>query len=1079
MKRPFSSPEPGSIPSWPYRSELPQSTSNMIQTHDMGPYNANALGQQQHHQQQQHQAVGEDAFLLYHNDNSGMHQIVQPQSLDMANAQANTWSPELNRGRTDEYQYESDAHPAKRLRGRTYGQPSGRQPQMPAHSAQVQTFGQGLRPPGAYGGGNNFAGDYFPSGEVDAASSLAFPNPRAVADASPPQPRLHQTFEGYSQPRGPGYYAVDSPGTGHAEYSGSAANPGSKPTSTPPGVRAQQISAPAQDYDVTESDKKRLRAKAKALEGKQCAIRRKYKRTREPNYESDPEKVYLAFEDFKRLFEVDLKDFGRSNARNVFQFQYDRHGQLLGQDFESNQIREFVHRKIEEAEASKKASGGDGIKDFKMWIQSSPCQVKDRLKAHDNTCRWSQCKAERRTVASGWFRVAFDEFPYYTSHGDKFHLDPLKPCLVLHLCCFEQVFQRPEMRKFHEQEYLVGETRKAFGKEVTNIVSLVKEKKGAMNVIKEWADASDDDDRVDKIIDMIRQFRKSFYDTAVSYDEIEREYGRSHLLSLSCLLNLWHADMHPAYVNGSAKGTRSKARRLRNKGVQPGAETTFDFCLGSLNVFARRLDARTRWKSTAEGRLTQARKREEAKTRVLDKVSKELEAKEKRKETAVVEVEDAKEAVQRAIADYREAKKKHPRLAEELEKAESSAGSDDAAPETTTSADVGGRRGRRRKNPVQKAESALEDARNRLESAQEGLKKLDREISSLQTRREGDEEPPPDAADPSTSYKAKKRRLHDPSDDEKQPAKRVRVGRHPSTSTASSDRNRERTTRRRSSGGSSVFVTKVCSAVATKAGGDSAAVKAEEPEKSIQDVAPFLGAHANQHPGVTGQHDVFFDNFDLQAYGTATSYTWDALCGPGDPNASTPSNFLEDQVDASGQMLPPAAPATPQQQRPQQETSEHNDDGNTCRAEQALPEASRKRGRQEGSDDRPEASRKRRRQESQGCDEDDGRREGLDDSPEASRKRRRQESQGCDEDDGRRAGSDDRPEASRKRRRQESHGCDEGDGSSSTAKRARVADAQQTPDAASAPPDAGESRRTKRRADDDVSGEPSVKRMRQ
>ncbi|KAG6081085.1 hypothetical protein E4U15_003049 [Claviceps sp. LM218 group G6] len=111
-------------------------------------------------------------------------------------------------------------------------------------------------------------------------------------------------------------------------------------------------------------------------------------------------------------------------------------------DFEYTQDAQLVWRKYTTEEIQ--AYLDECPRKYALWLQRDLSQFNHRLQSRtgkssvkkDRHCRWRDCPAEGKPV-SGMYRVAFDEFPLQTSHGIK---DPFKVAMVMHLWCFEQIF---------------------------------------------------------------------------------------------------------------------------------------------------------------------------------------------------------------------------------------------------------------------------------------------------------------------------------------------------------------------------------------------------------------------------------------------------------------------------------------------------------------------------------------------------------------------------------------------------------------------------------------------------------------
>ncbi|KJZ70163.1 hypothetical protein HIM_10447 [Hirsutella minnesotensis 3608] len=111
----------------------------------------------------------------------------------------------------------------------------------------------------------------------------------------------------------------------------------------------------------------------------------------------------------------------------------------------------------------------------RIWLQSMPAQEARRMTREDKCCRWKHCPVPNRTIGPGWFRVAFDHFPNMKAQG---RLDPIKYVLVMHLWCFEQIFDIMELVRNGQ---LVVDAR-VFQRESRNVMHLDRSGTG---IIKE------------------------------------------------------------------------------------------------------------------------------------------------------------------------------------------------------------------------------------------------------------------------------------------------------------------------------------------------------------------------------------------------------------------------------------------------------------------------------------------------------------------------------------------------------------------------------------------------------------------
>ncbi|KAJ6446695.1 Protein LCHN [Purpureocillium lavendulum] len=187
-----------------------------------------------------------------------------------------------------------------------------------------------------------------------------------------------------------------------------------------------------------------------------------------------------------------------------------------------------------------------------MWLQQAPSQCADRMDDDDKKCRWASCPLNARTISSGWLRVAFDEFPGLTSNGTK---DPFKMAGVLHLWCFEQVFDPME---FHSSGRLLPETRH-LPKEMTNVMAINR-----------------DSDR-DIVADCYEKWFKEHEAEFEVCGPLSRP--REHRQSLSYALVRYHLDKQTT--------ARHRARANRNQNKETGQQRTIDVHVGDLGLFAR------------------------------------------------------------------------------------------------------------------------------------------------------------------------------------------------------------------------------------------------------------------------------------------------------------------------------------------------------------------------------------------------------------------------------------------------------------------------------------------------------------
>lgn len=109
-------------------------------------------------------------------------------------------------------------------------------------------------------------------------------------------------------------------------------------------------------------------------------------------------------------------------------YRYDEHGRLGEGPFTTRQIRFYLNHKR-----------------CKLWVQNAPtqCRQDGLLDDLDTRCRWFHCPSSRNLIATGWLRVAFDEFPEDTTTTAR---SPFKVAMVMHLFCFEQCFDPVEFQ---------------------------------------------------------------------------------------------------------------------------------------------------------------------------------------------------------------------------------------------------------------------------------------------------------------------------------------------------------------------------------------------------------------------------------------------------------------------------------------------------------------------------------------------------------------------------------------------------------------------------------------------------------
>ncbi|UNI13969.1 hypothetical protein JDV02_000654 [Purpureocillium takamizusanense] len=217
-------------------------------------------------------------------------------------------------------------------------------------------------------------------------------------------------------------------------------------------------------------------------------------------------------------------------------FTYTQQGQLTaGRAFTSQELRAYV----------------DGGRCF-MWVQQAPSQCAGRMDHDDKKCRWASCPINARSISSGWLRVALDEFPGLTSDGTK---DPFKVAGVLHLWCFEQIFDPME---FHKSGRLLPEVRH-LPKETSNVMAINRET---------------DRDIVPEC------YNKWFQDREQEFQQhgpVRRP--RQHEESLSYALIKYHVSNQTT--------ARHRARATRNQDKATGHQKTIDVHVGDLGLYAR------------------------------------------------------------------------------------------------------------------------------------------------------------------------------------------------------------------------------------------------------------------------------------------------------------------------------------------------------------------------------------------------------------------------------------------------------------------------------------------------------------
>ncbi|KAL3964863.1 hypothetical protein ACCO45_001867 [Purpureocillium lilacinum] len=254
---------------------------------------------------------------------------------------------------------------------------------------------------------------------------------------------------------------------------------------------------------------------------------RNAKKNKDPN--SSPSRVYTA-----PIYPN--PPFGPLLAENRRLFTYTPNCQLTaGRAFTSEELRQYVD--------SRRCI---------MWVQQAPSQCAGRMDPDDKRCRWASCPINARSISSGWLRVALDEFPNLTSDGTK---DPFKVAGLLHLWCFEQIFDPME---FYTTCRLFPDARQ-----------LPKETVNAMAINRET-----DRDIVEEC------YIKWFQD----HEEEYNQHGavtqpREHQKSLSYALIKYHLDNQTT--------ARQKARASRNQDKATDRQKTIDVHVGDLSLYAR------------------------------------------------------------------------------------------------------------------------------------------------------------------------------------------------------------------------------------------------------------------------------------------------------------------------------------------------------------------------------------------------------------------------------------------------------------------------------------------------------------
>ncbi|PTB66291.1 hypothetical protein BBK36DRAFT_1119413 [Trichoderma citrinoviride] len=259
-----------------------------------------------------------------------------------------------------------------------------------------------------------------------------------------------------------------------------------------------------------------------APEAPKVSLNRAAKRRGDPS--CDPSRHYTA-----NL--VNVSPWGSRNWNGNHLFSYTPKGQWLrDRCFNKKQLQEYVD---------------NCSKETVFWVQQAPTQCNHRLDPEDRVCRWANCPVANRTIAAGWLRVAFDEFPHLTSNGLR---DPLKCAGSMHLWCFEQAF---DPLKFHLAGRLRAEDRE-FPLEDKSVVTL--EKLTDAGIIRE-------------------AYQPWFMQRMRHPNQPPREYRDT----LSYQLTRYHVDNQTA--------ARQKARSKRNTAKSADERRTIDVHLGNLQLF--------------------------------------------------------------------------------------------------------------------------------------------------------------------------------------------------------------------------------------------------------------------------------------------------------------------------------------------------------------------------------------------------------------------------------------------------------------------------------------------------------------
>ncbi|KAF5129717.1 hypothetical protein E5D57_006048 [Metarhizium anisopliae] len=569
-------------------------------------------------------------------------------------------------------------------------------------------------------------------------------------------PGYHQPSEGYDINEANGATAVDA-----ARPSQQACRQGRVKTSRP--TASHDVADSNTEYAATdhENDKdsnyapdirkqKRCQKKYEDQEPErdpktgrfsQVCNRRKQKKEGRPD--TKPEEVYENFTQFRLRKGINLKAKNIPNGESNEGFEYNEYGQLNRKTFSTEDIREIVEFKIEESQESKvppKDSQEPPKKDFTMWIQSAPCQAGDRLNLDwDQNCRWEDCPGKNRTVRPGQFRVAFDELPNFTGKG---LIDPLKPALVLHLRCFEEVFSREETQKYLTDGVLKGD-RREFESEDRNIVRLDKDGKDhSRTIIEEWRKATykAQEAIAQKMVDAKREADARNSNSGSGDCEFYQEptYSAGHLASLTFALTAWYTDQNTKYRTMNGNGTRARKRNERNEERPKGIRATFDYSFGDIEYYKKAKEGQQNYrnkqpeeKKKAASKQRARKKQEDTKHRDSsdDPETKPLQAKERLEEAkkgllqAKEQLEEAKKGLLQAKEQLEEAKKRLDDAQQNYDEAEEKRDAQKHVPKKKATKKKG-----KRNDPA--AQTAVEEASESLETAKRDCRRAPNERSS-------------------------------------------------------------------------------------------------------------------------------------------------------------------------------------------------------------------------------------------------------------------------------------------------------------------------------------------------------------